>query len=195
MILVIDNYDSFVENLARYVRLCGAPTIIKRNNQISLTEIRDLNPTSIILSPGPCTPHESGICLDLIKEFKDKIPMLGICLGHQAIIEAFGGIVHKGDPCHGRQSLIHHDGSAIFQSIPQSAKVGRYHSLVCDIQNTSELIETARTNDGVNMAVQHRKYRIYGLQFHPESILTEYGMTYIQNFLNIARENAHDNDH
>lgn len=191
MILVIDNYDSFVENLARYVRLCGAPTIIKRNDKISLSKISDLNPRAIILSPGPCTPHESGICLDLIREFKDKIPMLGICLGHQAIVHAFGGNVQKGTPCHGRQSRISHNESDIFQNIPQGIHVGRYHSLVCDISHAPELIETARTDAGVNMAVQHRQHKIYGLQFHPESILTEYGMTYIQNFLDIAHDNHH----
>ena len=189
MILVIDNYDSFVENLARYARIYGAQTMIARNDRITLKEIDALNPSAIIISPGPCTPNESGICLDLIQHIKSTIPILGICLGHQAIVQSFGGVVKKGTPCHGRASQITHNNSELFKDMPQHCNVGRYHSLVCDISTAPDLIETACTNDGTNMGVQHRNYKIYGLQFHPESILTTHGEHYIQNFLRIVHEN------
>jgi anthranilate synthase/aminodeoxychorismate synthase-like glutamine amidotransferase len=191
MILVIDNYDSFVENLARYIRLCHEDTYIVRNDKITLNEIDALNPSAIIISPGPCTPNEAGICLDLIQHVKLNIPILGICLGHQAIVQSFGGTVKKGDPCHGRTSIINHSKSDLFEKIPQNCTVGRYHSLVCDISTAPDLIETACTDDGINMGVQHRHHKIYGLQFHPESILTEYGERYIQNFLKVAYDHHH----
>jgi para-aminobenzoate synthetase component 2 len=183
MILVIDNYDSFVENLARYVRLCGHRTLIIRNDKITIEEIKTLNPDGVVISPGPCTPDEAGISIELIKQFYKKTPILGVCLGHQAIVSAFGGVVKQTIPHHGRTSPITHDKTNLFETIPSPTKVGRYHSLICELPNSGKLIETARTDDGLNMALQHREYPLYGVQFHPESILTEHGMIYIQNFL------------
>lgn len=186
MILVIDNYDSFVENLARYIRLAQHETRIFRNDEITLQDIKTMNPDGIVISPGPCTPHEAGICLDLITHMMDKIPILGICLGHQAIVQACDGTVMKGPPCHGQQSIITHDGLYLFEGVSSPTNVGRYHSLICDIGNSPDLIECASTQDGINMAVRHKEHHLYGLQFHPESILTDDGMRYIQNFLKVV---------
>ena len=189
MILIIDNYDSFVHNLARYVRLLGHPTMIIRNDKITLNEVETINPRAIIISPGPCSPNEAGMSLEIINFAAGRYPLLGICLGHQAIVQVFGGIVKQGDPYHGMSSQITHDGSALFHNIPHYSEVGRYHSLICEIDDSCPLITSAKTNDGINMAVRHKDYPIFGLQFHPESILTEQGSTYIKNFLRVCDDN------
>ena len=191
MILLIDNYDSFVYNLARYVHQLGYEYQVVRNDAMTLKDIEQLNPSHIILSPGPCTPNEAGITLDVIQHFANKIPILGICLGHQAIGQAFGGTVVRADfPMHGKASAIHHDGRGIFQNIETPFKAGRYHSLVLsDLTLPEDVLRvTARTSDGVIMAIQHIEYPIVGLQFHPESVLTEHGYVLLLNFLDRANQ-------
>ena len=187
MILVIDNYDSFVFNLARYFENTGHHTLVVRNNTITLQEIHELKPTHIVISPGPCTPNDAGISLEIIYKFYKDIPILGVCLGHQAIGQVFGAkITHAKHPMHGKSSYILHNGNGIFNSIPKNIKVGRYHSLVVeDIDANSELIVTATSLDNEIMAVQHKRYPVFGVQFHPEAILTEYGMAMILNFITI----------
>ena len=190
MILLIDNYDSFVYNLSRYTGQLGHRRRVVRNDAISLTEIIHDPPKAIILSPGPCTPTEAGICLPLIKEFHQVIPILGICLGHQCIGEAFGGQTVKANkPVHGTASLIDHNGEGLFQEIPQLFMGGRYHSLVTKLPTNTPMEVTARVqNQDTIMAIKHKQYPIYGLQFHPESILTEHGVDLLKNFFSIADE-------
>lgn len=185
MILLIDNYDSFVHNLARYVSQLGFSYLVKRNDGITLNEIMDLDPTHIILSPGPCTPDQAGISLEVIRFFAQKIPILGICLGHQAIGQSFGGKVIKASaPTHGKASLIYHDTQGIFRNIEAPFWGARYHSLVIDPCNFPDALRvTAHTEDGDIMAIQHKDYNIVGVQFHPESILTEHGYQLLLNFL------------
>lgn len=185
MILLIDNYDSFVYNLARYVSQLGFPYLVKRNDDITLNDIIALNPTHIILSPGPCAPDQAGITLDVIRFFAKKIPMLGICLGHQAIGQAFGGAIVKAlKPTHGKAAMIYHDTQGIFRNIPMPFKAARYHSLVISPHNfPDELRITAHTQEGDIMGIQHKQYKIVGVQFHPESILTENGYQLLLNFL------------
>ncbi len=189
MILVIDNYDSFVHNLARYLRRLGCETIVMRNDEVTVETIEKLAPQAIVISPGPCTPTEAGCCLDVIRKFNATIPMLGICLGHQAIVEAFGGtIVRANEPIHGRQSKISHTDSPIFAQIHSPFVAGRYHSLIAlKTDLPADLIATARTDEGVIMAVEHTTLPIVGLQFHPESILTECGYQLLVNFLKLAK--------
>lgn len=183
MILVIDNYDSFVENLARYVRELGQQTKVVRNDAITLTEIEQLQPSHIILSPGPCTPSEAGICLELIHYFAGKIPILGVCLGHQAIGQAFGAqVTHALKPMHGKVSVIHHQQQGIFANLPHPLTVARYHSLIVQALPACLKI-TATSSEGEVMALQHCEYPIYGVQFHPESFLTESGYELITNFI------------
>lgn len=189
MILLIDNYDSFVHNLGRYIERLGHSILIKRNDEISLDEIQKLRPSSIILSPGPCAPSQAGICKDLIERFFSTIPILGVCLGHQAIAEVFGHpVIRATKPMHGKASRIFHENTKFFKDIPSPVQVGRYHSLIVDIRDMSELMVTAGTDDGIAMAIEHREFPLYGVQFHPESILTEYGDKFIENFLQIADE-------
>jgi len=185
MILLIDNYDSFVYNLARYVGELGFSYEVFRNDVISLPDIIELNPSHIILSPGPCSPNEAGICLELIQALYKTMPLLGVCLGHQAIAQAFGGIITRAkQPMHGRSSLIQHNGSGVFQGLPNPLKVGRYHSLAVSLENLPTcLIKTAMTDDGEIMALEHQNYPVVGLQFHPESVLTQYGHRLLENFL------------
>lgn len=185
MILVIDNYDSFVENLARYVRELGYPTKVVRNDAISLDDIAQLEPSHIILSPGPCSPDEAGICLAAIKHFANKLPILGVCLGHQAIGQAFGATVTRAiKPMHGRSSAIKHQQQGLFEAITSPLMVGRYHSLI--VRNLpSCLVATAFSEEGEVMALQHCDYPIYGVQFHPESFLTDEGYALIRNFLDV----------
>lgn len=186
MILVIDNYDSFVFNLSRYIEELGQDVVIIRNNKITIEEIYKLKPTHIIISPGPCGPKEAGLSIEIVREFVKKIPILGICLGHQVIGHVFGGHVIKAkQPMHGMSSLIQHDGKGIFHGIPSPLKVGRYHSLiVCETQLSDKIKITSRSSEGEIMSMSNEKWNLVGLQFHPESILTEHGHALINNFIN-----------
>lgn len=189
MILIIDNYDSFVHNLARYVEQSGQTCAIHRNDKISVQDVEKLNSTAIIISPGPCTPKKAGICIDLIKTLGPKIPILGVCLGHQAIGEAYGGeTISANKPIHGKACHITHDETPLFKDIPNPLEIGRYHSLITKLPDTSELIISAQSNEGEIMAMHHKTHPVYGVQFHPESILTPRGLDIIKNFLHIAKE-------
>lgn len=185
MILLIDNYDSFVYNLARYVRELGEETVVRRHDATSHEEIAALRPSHIIISPGPCTPGEAGISTDVVRRFGATTPILGVCLGHQCIGAAYGaGIVRAARPMHGKVSRIHHDGRGVFAGLPNPFLAGRYHSLV--ITRTGlpvDLRVTASAPDGEIMAVEHARYPVLGLQFHPESVLTEYGYVLLDRFL------------
>ena len=186
MILLIDNYDSFSYNLYQLIGSVNPDIQVVRNDEISLGEIEKLIPEAIVLSPGPKSPKEAGICMDVVKEFYREIPILGICLGHQCIGEAFGGVVsYAKELYHGKQSLIAHDGTGIFQGIESPIQVARYHSLAVQKDSLPEcLVVTAETEDGEIMAMRHKDYPVAGLQFHPESIYTQHGKRMIENFLN-----------
>ncbi|MDX1969913.1 MAG: aminodeoxychorismate/anthranilate synthase component II [Planctomycetaceae bacterium] len=188
MILLIDNYDSFVHNLARYVRELGSPTTVARNDQITLEDVQRLAPAAVILSPGPCTPAEAGISVPLIEEFCGKIPILGVCLGHQAIGAALGGtVIRAPEPVHGRTSWIRHAGTPLFAGVANPFQAARYHSLIVDEATLpAELKVTARTTEGVPMALELAESRLFGLQFHPESVLTQFGHRLLANFLTLA---------
>lgn len=188
MLLLIDNYDSFVHNLARHFQRLGQPTLVVRNDAIDVAGVRALKPAAIVLSPGPCTPREAGVSLDLVRELHSQLPMLGVCLGHQVISEALGGkIVRAPSPVHGRGSEIQHCGTGLFNGLPSPFRVGRYHSLVAEPKSLGvELRLTAWTEDGVVMAFEHSRMPVFGVQFHPESILTEYGYELLVNFLMLA---------
>lgn len=185
-VLLIDNYDSFVYNIARYVRELGHECIVYRNDKVTLQELLKLNLSHVILSPGPCTPNEAGLCLELVKNLHG-IPILGVCLGHQVIGQAFGAKIVKAQlPMHGKTSNIFMTNpSKIFMGLESETKVGRYHSLVVDTENfpEQELVITAVSEQGEIMALEHKKFNIYGVQFHPESILTEEGYLILKNFL------------
>ena len=185
MILLIDNYDSFTYNLYQYIGDFCDDIKVVRNDKITIEEIKELQPEKIILSPGPKSPKEAGICMEVVKEFYDKVPMLGICLGHQCIGEAFGGIVAYAKALfHGKQSEITHDGTGLFEGIDSPIKVARYHSLAVQQEGLPDCLRvTAVTDDGEIMAMQHKEYPVYGLQFHPESIYTEHGKRIIDNFI------------
>jgi anthranilate synthase/aminodeoxychorismate synthase-like glutamine amidotransferase len=188
MLLLIDNYDSFVHNLARHIERLGQPTMVLRNDAIDVAGVRKLRPKAIVLSPGPCTPHEAGVTLELVKALHEELPFLGVCLGHQAIAEAFGATIMRGPiPVHGQASMIRHNGFRLFEGIPNPLKVGRYHSLIVEPDSLpNELLPTAWTTDGVLMAFQHARLPVFGVQFHPESILTEHGYEMLANFLKQA---------
>lgn len=189
MILVIDNYDSFVYNLARYFELAGKQSRVVRNDAISVQDALNLKPEAIVISPGPCAPAEAGICVDLIKAAGATIPVLGVCLGHQCIGEAYGGeTVQTNTPMHGKNCDITHDGRGLFQGLRNPLSVGRYHSLITHVPEQIELGITARDKDNIVMAVRHNKHPVYGVQFHPESILTESGQKMIENFLTLAKD-------
>ena len=183
MILIVDNYDSFVHNVARYVRELGRETRVVRNDMVKPGEIAG-DVSGLIISPGPCTPNEAGASLDLIRSLTGKAPILGICLGHQCVGQAFGGTVGRAKrPMHGEASEIHHDGNGLFAGIPDRFNAGRYHSLIVDLDDDSPLTVTARSEDGEIMAVEHRDHPVFGVQFHPESVLTEHGHDLLRNFL------------
>ena len=187
MILLIDNYDSFTFNLAQYLGQMGENVEIRRNDQITLDEIEELHPERIIISPGPCTPKEAGISVPLIQRFAGKIPILGVCLGHQAIGAAFGGrVVRAKKIMHGKTSEIKHDSKTIFRGLPQPFVATRYHSLIVDRKSLPRALEiSAETGDGIIMGLRHRKLRVEGVQFHPESVLTDAGFQLLKNFLTI----------
>ncbi len=188
MILIIDNYDSFVFNVARYFSELGETVKVVRNDAIDLGTIRALSPRAIVLSPGPCSPLEAGVSCEIIRHLSGLLPLLGICLGHQCIGQVFGWRVTRArNPMHGRSSAIRHSGQGIFNGLPDPLKAGRYHSLIVEEDRSStELEVTARSEDGEIMALQHRRHPTFGLQFHPESILTEHGHTLLSNFLDVA---------
>ena len=186
MILLIDNYDSFTYNLYQYMGIFNDDIKVVRNDKITLEEIKELAPERIVLSPGPKSPKEAGICIDVIKEFYDKVPILGICLGHQCIGEAFGATVTYAKKIfHGKQSVISHKGDSIFTGIDTPIKVARYHSLAVQKDDLPDCLKIlAETEDGEIMAVHHKDYPVLGLQFHPESIYTDHGKRMIENFIN-----------
>ncbi|WP_457570052.1 anthranilate synthase component II [Desulfurobacterium sp.] len=186
MILMIDNYDSFTYNVVQYFGTLGADIIVKRNDKITLDEIEKLNPEAIVISPGPCTPKEAGISVEVIKNFAGKLPILGICLGHQSIGYAFGAeIIRAKKLMHGKASLIEHDGKYLFEGMKNPFSAIRYHSLVIDRKTLPEEFEiTAESKDDKEiMGIRHKKFPLFGVQFHPESILTEDGLKLIENFL------------
>lgn len=195
MILVIDNYDSFVHNLARYFRMLGRETRVCRNDAVTLDEIAALGPTHIALSPGPCTPDEAGISVAVVERFGAHIPMLGVCLGHQCIGQAYGGrVVRAQRPMHGKTSLVRHDETGLFAGLPNPLRATRYHSLIVEADGLpAELEATAHSEDGEIMALRHRKYPVVGVQFHPEAVLTDQGLDLLRNFLDLGPGTAaHD---
>ncbi|MFC4777240.1 aminodeoxychorismate/anthranilate synthase component II [Paenibacillus sp. GCM10023252] len=185
MILVVDNYDSFTYNLVQYLGELGEEIIVKRNDEIDLAGIEQLAPDHILISPGPCSPNEAGISLSLIEHFKGKIPIFGVCLGHQSIGQAFGGEVVRADKLmHGKTSEMHHDGKTIFEGVPSPFTATRYHSLIVRRETLPDCLEiSAETEDGEIMGLRHKEYAIEGVQFHPESIITQHGLTLLRNFL------------
>lgn len=189
MLLMIDNYDSFTYNLVQYLGELGEQVAVHRNDEITIAEITRLKPARIVVSPGPCTPNEAGVSVPLIKEFAGKIPILGVCLGHQSIGQAFGGkIVHARQLMHGKTSPIQHEGTGVFRDLPQPFAATRYHSLVIERSSLPEcLAVTAWTDDGEIMGVRHKTLAVEGVQFHPESILTEHGHQMLKNFLGEKR--------
>lgn len=185
MILLIDNYDSFTYNLYHYLIQAGAgDVIVRRNDKITLDEVKSLNPRGIMLSPGPCTPDESGVCLEIIAKMHQSHPIFGVCLGHQAIGQIFGGKVIKTHPMHGKISAIHHQGQDVFAGLPSPFNATRYHSLIVERESLPECLEiTAQTGDGLIMGLKHKQYKVSGVQFHPESIASQHGHQIIKNFL------------
>ena len=188
--LVIDNYDSFTYNLVHFLGELGAETTVHRNDKITLDEIALMAPEAIVLSPGPCTPNEAGICLALIERFKAEVPILGVCLGHQAIGQAMGGdVIRAPHLVHGKTSRINHTGKGLFRGLNNDFEATRYHSLIVKQDTLPDALEvTATTDDGLIMGMQHRSLPVHGVQFHPESIASENGHALLQNFLNLARD-------
>ncbi len=187
MIILIDNYDSFTYNLYQYLSELGADVQVHRNDKISIEEIEKLNPSHLVLSPGPCTPKEAGITVDVIHHFKEKKPILGVCLGHQSIGYALGGnVIHAPTLMHGKTSMIKHNNLGVFKNIPSPYRATRYHSLIIERSTCpAELEITSETEDGIIMGIQHKTLPIFGVQFHPESILTEHGRPLLKNFLDV----------
>jgi anthranilate synthase/aminodeoxychorismate synthase-like glutamine amidotransferase len=190
MVLLIDNYDSFVHNLARYVRELGEDAVVRRNDEMTPGEIEALAPDHVIISPGPCSPAEAGISNEVVRRFGPTIPILGVCLGHQCIAAAYGGeVVRAGRPRHGRTSLVSHDGTSLFAGLPTPLRVTRYHSLAiarASLPGALRIVATA-DDDGEIMAVEHREHPVIGVQFHPESAATEYGYAMLDRFLHGER--------
>jgi para-aminobenzoate synthetase component II len=187
MILLLDNYDSFTYNLAQYLGQMGQELEVRRNDQITIEEIEELEPERIVISPGPCTPKEAGISVPMVEHFAGKIPILGVCLGHQAIGAAFGGrVIRAPKLMHGKTSEIEHDGKTIFRGLPQNFTATRYHSLIVERKSLPQSLEiSAETADGTIMGLRHRKLRVEGVQFHPESVLTAQGFKLLENFLSV----------
>ncbi len=190
LILMIDNYDSFTYNLVQYLEALKEDVLVYRNDEIGLEDIEELKPDMIVLSPGPCTPNESGVCIDIVKEFKGRFPILGICLGHQTIGQVFGGEVIKAlEPVHGKVHSINHINEGVFEGLKNPIKVTRYHSLVLRKETLPQCFEiTAETEEREIMGIRHKDYLIEGVQFHPEAILTEMGMELLENFLKSAKK-------
>jgi len=185
MILLIDNYDSFTYNLLHYFGELGTEVVVKRNDAISADEAIALNPEGIVISPGPCDPDKAGICLDLVKKAAGKIPVFGVCLGHQTIGQAFGGkIIRASRPMHGKTSKIHHNGGSVFKGLKTPLEVTRYHSLIIERDSLPDCLEiTSETENGTIMGIRHKEHNIHGVQFHPESIASEEGHAMLKNFL------------
>ncbi|MDH5458399.1 MAG: aminodeoxychorismate/anthranilate synthase component II [Nitrospinota bacterium] len=196
MILMIDNYDSFTYNLVQYMGELGAELEVYRNDEISLSEIEQRSPEKIVISPGPCTPSKAGISKEVIQHFAGKIPLLGVCLGHQSVVEAFGGEIIKAKKLmHGKTSMISHDDKTIFKGLPNPFAATRYHSLVVNRANLPDCFEiTAESDDGEIMGVRHRELVIEGVQFHPESILTVHGKDLLKNFIDLPAEKVKDHE-
>lgn len=188
MVLVIDNYDSFTYNLVQYLLELKQTLEVRRNDKITMDDIGDLDPTAIVLSPGPCTPNEAGISLELIERLAPSKPILGVCLGHQCIGQAFGGkVIRAPELMHGKTSQIHHDGETIFEGLPTPFEATRYHSLIVERETLPEALEiSAETEDGLIMGLRHEEYPVYGVQFHPESILTPAGKDLLRNYLELC---------
>jgi anthranilate synthase component 2 len=189
MLLMIDNYDSFTYNLVQYFAELGAEVAVRRNDEVTVEEIGKMNPQYIVVSPGPCTPNEAGVSVAAIRQFSDQIPILGVCLGHQSIGQAFGGkIVHAKQLMHGKTSTIHHTNASVFTGLPNPFTATRYHSLVIERATLPDCLDvTAWTDDGEIMGVRHKMLAVHGVQFHPESILTEHGHDMLKNFLEGAK--------
>jgi anthranilate synthase component 2 len=188
MLILIDNYDSFTYNLVHYLGELGAESVVIRNDKVSADEVLAKKPQAIVLSPGPCTPNEAGVCLDLIKKAAPKIPLLGVCLGHQAIGQCYGGkVVRANVPMHGKLSTITNTGKGVFKGLPKRFEVTRYHSLIVDRATLPDCLEiTAETHDGILLGLQHTTLAVHGVQFHPESIASQQGHALLANFLALA---------
>jgi anthranilate synthase component 2 len=188
VVLLIDNYDSFVFNLSRYLRELGCETLVVRNDETTVAAVAALRPEAIVISPGPCAPDSAGVSIDLVRRLGATMPILGVCLGHQAIGAAYGGrIVRATEPVHGRTSRMTHDGSALFDGLPRTFEAARYHSLLVEEATLpADLVVTCRSDDGLVMGLAHRLLPVYGVQFHPESVLTQHGHRLLANFLRCA---------
>ena len=183
-VLVIDNYDSFTYNLVQYLGELGAEVLVRRNDEVTPEEVADLRPDRIVVSPGPCTPNEAGISVELIEKVEGETPLLGVCLGHQSIGQAFGARIVRGEPVHGKTAKILHDGEGVYSGLEQGFEATRYHSLVIEPESLPDcLLVTSRTEDGTIMGVRHRDLPVEGVQFHPESVLTRHGRDLLKNFL------------
>jgi anthranilate synthase component 2 len=183
-VLVIDNYDSFTYNLVQYLGELGAEVLVRRNDEVTPEEVAALRPDRIVVSPGPCTPTEAGISVELIEKVGGEVPLLGVCLGHQSIGQAFGARIVRGEPVHGKTAKILHDGEGVYAGLDQGFEATRYHSLVIEPESMPDcLVVTSRTEDGTIMGVRHRDYPVEGVQFHPESVLTRHGRDLLENFL------------
>ena len=188
MIILIDNYDSFTWNLYHFLGDLGAETVVHRNDKISVGQVMSARPKAIVISPGPGTPSQAGIIVDLVKEAAGKVPVFGVCLGLQAIGEAFGGhVVRAPTQMHGKTSAVEHDGQGVFKNVPANFKATRYHSLIVDRASLPECLEVTAETDGLIMGLQHKTLNVHGVQFHPESIASEYGHAILKNFLDGAR--------
>ena len=184
--LVIDNYDSFTYNLVQYLGELGAEVLVRRNDEVTPEEVLELHPDRIVVSPGPCTPKEAGVSVEVIEKVSGQVPILGVCLGHQAIGQAFGAEIVRGEPVHGKTAKILHDGEGVYRGVQQGFEATRYHSLVIEPESLPEDLQiTSRTEDGTIMGVRHRDFPVEGVQFHPESVLTRSGHELLKNFLEV----------